>query len=77
MTENIVQAIRPTIAPRNIQGDVFPVCLHCAGLYFAQNKFLFIDQKATIDAQKRHGTLPKVTESEFEASEYRINQHED
>eukprot|EP00975_Prorocentrum_lima_P018050 3805658-Prorocentrum_lima.AAC.1 len=56
MTENIVQAIRPATAPRNIQGEVFPVCLHCAGMYFSKNKFLFIDHKATIEAQDKHGT---------------------
>eukprot|EP00975_Prorocentrum_lima_P067622 12915958-Prorocentrum_lima.AAC.1 len=36
-------------------------CCFCLGTYYANNKFLFIDQKQTISMQSSQGTLGQPT----------------
>eukprot|EP00975_Prorocentrum_lima_P033442 7013444-Prorocentrum_lima.AAC.1 len=37
------------------------ICCFCLGEYYANNKFLFIDQESTINMQRRHGMLGTST----------------
>eukprot|EP00975_Prorocentrum_lima_P025399 5336089-Prorocentrum_lima.AAC.1 len=52
MTDDLSAAAEPGSAPVNIEGEVFEACLFCAGCHFAENEYLFIDLKQTVDFQK-------------------------
>eukprot|EP00975_Prorocentrum_lima_P026682 5609371-Prorocentrum_lima.AAC.1 len=68
-------ATQPGSTPINIQGEAFQVCLHCAGYHLAENEYLFIDLKATVNKQKSLGTLREKKECKYTEEDFKINKH--
>eukprot|EP00975_Prorocentrum_lima_P051470 10779335-Prorocentrum_lima.AAC.1 len=63
MTDDLSAAVEPGSAPVNIEGDVFEVCLSCAGYHFAENEYLFIDLAHAVEFQRKRGLrLEKIDE---------------